>query len=51
MNNSELPNGEAKINDNTLVSVALLVAQSNPEQKEIIIKLVMNMLYEGDANE
>ena len=45
------PNGEAKINDNTLVSVALLVAQSNPDQKEIIIKLVMNMLYEGGANE
>ena len=42
------PNGETKINDNTLVSVALLVAQSNPEQKEIIIKLVMNMLYEGN---
>ena len=43
------PNGEPKINDNTLVSVALLVAQSNPEQKDIIIKLVMNMLYEGDV--
>ena len=42
------PNGEAKINDNTLVSVALLVAQSHPDQKEIIIKLVMNMLYDGD---
>jgi len=43
------PNGEPKINDNTLVSVALLVAQSHPDQKEIIIKLVMNMLYEGDV--
>ncbi|MEA2091723.1 MAG: RhuM family protein [Campylobacterota bacterium] len=42
-------NGEPSINDNTLVSVALLVAQSHPDQKEIIIKLVMNMLYEGDA--
>ncbi len=41
-------NGEPKINDNTLVSVALLVAQSHPDQKEIIVKLVMNMLYEGD---
>jgi len=41
-------NGEPKINDNTLVSVALLVAQSHPDQKEIIIKLVMNMLYEGE---
>lgn len=40
--------GEAKINDNALASLALLVATSAPEQKEIIIKLVMNMLYEGD---
>ena len=43
------PNGEAKINDNALASIALLVAQSHPDQKEIIIKLVMNMLYEGDV--
>ena len=42
------PNGEPKINDNALASLALLVATSAPEQKEIIIKLVMNMLYDGD---
>ena len=42
-------NGEPKINDNALVSIALLVAQSHPDQKDIIIKLVMNMLYEGDV--
>ncbi len=41
-------NGEPKINDNALASLALLVATSAPEQKEIIIKLVMNMLYEGE---
>jgi len=41
------PNGEPKINDNALASVALLVAQSDPSQKDIIIKLVMNMLYDG----
>ena len=41
-------NGEAKINDNALASLALLVATSAPEQKEIIIKLVMNILHEGD---
>ena len=39
-------NGEAKINDNALASLALLVATSAPEQKDIIIKLVMNMLVE-----
>ena len=42
------PKGEPKINDNALASLALLVATSAPEQKEIIIKLVMNMLYEGE---
>ena len=43
------PNGEPKINDNALASIALLVAQSDPNQKDIIIKLVMNMLYDGDV--
>jgi prophage maintenance system killer protein/prophage antirepressor-like protein len=38
-------NGEALINDNTLVSLTLLVAQSDPGHKEIMIKLIMNMLY------
>jgi prophage maintenance system killer protein/prophage antirepressor-like protein len=42
------PNGESKINDNALASLALLVATSSPEQKEIIIKLIMNMIYEGE---
>jgi hypothetical protein len=27
------------------------VATSMPEQKEIIIKLIMNMIYEGDGDE
>jgi prophage maintenance system killer protein len=43
------PNGEPKINDNALASIALLVAQSDPSQKNIIIKLVMNMLYDGEC--
>ncbi|MGQ0739730.1 MAG: hypothetical protein ACT4OJ_11765 [Bacteroidota bacterium] len=34
--------GEVKINDNALV--ALLVAQSNPDDKEIMIKLVINLI-------
>jgi len=43
------PDGEPKINDNALASIALLVAQSDPSQKDIIIKLVMNMLYDGEV--
>jgi prophage maintenance system killer protein len=41
-------NGEPKINDNALASLALLVASSDPKQKEIIIKLIMNMLYDEE---
>lgn len=44
-------NGELKINDNALASLALLVATSKPEQKDIIIKLVMNILYDGESDE
>jgi hypothetical protein len=36
--------GERKINDNTLVTIALTVAQSLPEQRETIQKLVMNLI-------
>jgi prophage maintenance system killer protein len=36
--------GERKINDNTLVTLALAVAQSLPEQRETIQKLIMNLI-------
>jgi len=37
-------NGEAKINDNALVAIALLIAQSDPTQKETMIKLIINLI-------
>ena len=37
-------NGELKINDNGLVALALLVAQSNPSDKDLIIKLIINLI-------
>lgn len=37
-------NGEVKINDNGLVALALLIAQSNPREKEMMIKLVVNLI-------
>lgn len=37
-------NGENKINDNTLVALALLVAQSNPSEKDLMIKLISNLV-------
>ncbi len=36
--------GELKINDNALVALALLVAQSNPTEKELMIKLIINLI-------
>lgn len=36
--------GERKINDNTLVTLALAVAQSLPEQRPTIQKLIMNLI-------
>jgi len=36
--------GELKINDNALVALALLVAQSNPDDKELMVKLVINLI-------
>lgn len=36
--------GEAKINDNGLTALALLIAQSKPEEKELMIKLIINLV-------
>lgn len=34
----------SKLNENTLTALALLVAQSDPNQKDIVIKLIMNLI-------
>ena len=43
--------GELKINDNALVALALLTAESAPGNKELMIRLIMHLLAEegGDA--
>ena len=41
-------NGEVKINDNALVALALLVAQSNPNDKELMVRLVVNLIKNGN---
>jgi prophage maintenance system killer protein len=38
------PNGENKINDNTLVALALLIAESDPKEKEMMVALTTNLL-------
>lgn len=37
-------NGERTVNDNTIVALALLISQSHPSDKEIMIRLITNLL-------
>lgn len=37
-------NGELTINDNALVALALLIAESDPKNKDLMVKLVVNLL-------
>ena len=41
--------GELKINDNGLTAIALLVAQSKPEEKEIIVQLIVSLLADSQG--
>ncbi len=36
--------GERKINDSALAALALLIAESKPDQKEVMVKLVVNLI-------
>ncbi|MBM3253002.1 MAG: Fic/DOC family protein [Candidatus Omnitrophica bacterium] len=38
------PNAERKINDNALVALSLLIAISRPEEKDVMIKIITNLL-------
>ncbi|RPI36811.1 MAG: type II toxin-antitoxin system death-on-curing family toxin, partial [Nitrospiraceae bacterium] len=38
--------GERKINDNALTALALLIAESDPKDKEVMIKIVKNLISE-----
>jgi len=37
-------NGERKINDNALTALALLIAESDPKEKEVMIKIIKNLI-------
>jgi len=37
-------NGEKKVNDNALIALALLIAESNPKEKDILIKIITNLI-------
>lgn len=37
-------NGERKINDRALVAITLLIAESDPKEKDLMVKLVLNLI-------
>ncbi len=43
-NNHLFVNGRKIIDDNTLVAVTIMLAESKPDEKEIMVKLIMNFL-------
>jgi len=40
----KLQNTTIKLNDNGLVALALLIAESNPQQKDLMVRLIINLL-------
>ncbi len=42
-------NAEKKINDNALTALTLLVASSDPKEKELLIKLIKHMIFESEV--
>jgi hypothetical protein len=36
--------GEKKINDSALTSLALLIAESDPKEKDVMVALITNLL-------
>ncbi|MCX6813855.1 MAG: Fic family protein [Candidatus Azambacteria bacterium] len=38
--------GERKIDNNTLVALTLLTAESNPKEKDVIVKIILNLIVD-----
>ena len=43
-NNALFQNGAKRLSEGTLVAITLMIAESNPNEKEVMVKLVMNLL-------
>jgi len=43
-NNVLFLNNAKRFSDGTLVAITLMIAESKPEEKDIMIKLVMNLM-------
>ena len=42
------PNGEKRIADNTLVALTLMIAESRTEEKDIMVKVVVNLINQNN---
>lgn len=43
-NHALFKEGEKQIDDHTLVALTIMIAESNPEEKEMMISVIMNCL-------
>ena len=43
-NNALFQNGEKRLSDGTLVAITLMIAESKAAEKDVMVKLVMNLL-------
>ena len=43
-NNALFQNSIKRLSDGTLVAITLMIAESKPDEKDIMVKLVMNLL-------
>ena len=42
------PNDHKRIADNTLVAITLMIAESRPEEKDAIVKVVVNLINQDN---
>lgn len=49
-NNALFKNGEKIVEDHTLVALTIMIAQSNPKEKEMMISVIMNCIKEYDTD-
>ena len=51
MNNNHIlyrPDSSKRIEDNTLVALTLMIAESRPEEKDVMVKVVVNLINKNN---
>ena len=43
-NNALFIDGVKRLSDGTLVAITLMIAESKPDEKDVMVKIVMNLL-------